>query len=71
MHDYTEAEDPPDELPRLLTPDELSDYLGVPIRTLDRWRSQGTGPPFVRFGRAIRYPVPRLLLWVNEQLDDT
>lgn len=38
------------------TVSDLADYLGVPVRTLDRWRQSKSGPPFVMFGRAIRYP---------------
>jgi len=56
-------------LPRMLDIDELSNYLGVPRRTLDGWRSRNSGPPFVKFGKAIRYPEHRLLRWVDEQLD--
>jgi len=59
----------PTALPRMLDIDELSAYLGVPRRTLDGWRSRKCGPPFVKFGKAIRYPEHRLLRWLEEQLD--
>ncbi|TAM66985.1 MAG: DNA-binding protein [Microbacteriaceae bacterium] len=32
---------PPSQLERLLTVEELSDYLGVPMRTLYDWRVDG------------------------------
>lgn len=52
--------------PALYTPDELSAYLGVPKKTLEFWRSTGSGPPFVRFGRSIRYPGDLLVSWMRE-----
>ncbi len=51
-------------LPHLLTPDEVASYLRIPRRTVDGWRQFGTGPPFVRLGRAIRYSAPELLTWI-------
>lgn len=56
-------------LPRMLDIDELSTYLGVPRRTLDGWRSRKSGPHFVKFGKAVRYPEHRLMRWLEEQLD--
>lgn len=56
-------------LPRMLDIDELSNYLGVPKRTLDGWRSRKSGPPYVKFGKAVRYPEHRLMRWLDERLD--
>jgi excisionase family DNA binding protein len=40
---------------------ETAKYLGVPARTLDRWRISGQGPKFVRLGpRQVRYRVADL-----------
>jgi excisionase family DNA binding protein len=36
-------------------PAEVSRYLGVPEGTLAKWRSQGSGPPFCKVGKHIRY----------------
>ena len=52
----------------LLTPDELSRYLGVPTGTLTNWRYQGRGPAFVRLGRHVRYRGRDIDEWVNGQL---
>jgi excisionase family DNA binding protein len=37
--------------------EELAEYLGVPIKTLYKWRQEGTGPCSVRVGRHVRYFV--------------
>lgn len=47
-------------LPRLLSTEDLSAYLDVPARTLDGWRNEGSGPPYVKFGGHVRYPEDAL-----------
>ena len=43
---------------RLLTPGEVGDMLGVGRKVLERWRSIGHGPVFVRLTtKTIRYPA--------------
>ncbi|MBC9956085.1 AlpA family transcriptional regulator [Yimella sp. cx-51] len=37
--------------------EELAEYLDVPIKTLYKWRQEGTGPASVRVGRHVRYFV--------------
>ena len=39
----------------LLTQREAALALRLSERTLERWRVQGTGPPFVRLNHSIRY----------------
>jgi GNAT superfamily N-acetyltransferase len=39
----------------LLTARELAAELKVAMRTLERWRRAGTGPPFSRFDHTVRY----------------
>lgn len=56
------------ELDALLTPTEVSDYLGVPVGTLANWRYQGRGPSFLRVGRHVRYRTEDLAMWVEAQL---
>jgi predicted DNA-binding transcriptional regulator AlpA len=42
--------------PRLLLPTEVAALLGVGVRTLERWRSTGEGPRYIRLSRkTIRY----------------
>lgn len=45
-------------LPLLLSPGEAAKLLGMSPRTLERWRSQGSGPPWLRMGSG-QQPVVR------------
>ncbi len=51
--------------PALLSTDELAAYLHIPKRTVEAWRATGDGPPFVRFGRRVRYPADQLAEWMR------
>jgi excisionase family DNA binding protein len=55
-------------LDRLLTVEELADYLGVPIATLYQWRHRGEGPPGFRVGRYIRYQRTDVEQWIRDRL---
>ncbi len=39
----------------LLTVDQLSEYLQVPVQTIYAWRHDGAGPKALKAGRALRY----------------
>ena len=56
---------------QLLTPDEVSAILGVPVKTLAHWRSQRTGPIFIRAGVHVRYRHIDLEAWIEDRLEDT
>lgn len=44
------------EFARLLTESEAATYLAVANKTLEKWRSLGCGPEFIRVGtRGVRY----------------
>lgn len=47
--------------------EELAEYLGVPIKTLYKWRQEGTGPCSVRVGRHVRYFVSDVRDWLNHR----
>jgi hypothetical protein len=36
----------------LLSPQQLADYLGVPLASVYRWRYEGTGPRGIKVGQA-------------------
>lgn len=39
----------------VLTIGEAARLIRVSAKTLDRWRLMGAGPPYLRFGRLVRY----------------
>ena len=54
----------------LMTPIDVSEYLGIPAGTLANWRYLGRGPAFLRVGRHVRYRAVDVTAWVDEQLND-
>jgi len=52
---------------RLMRPDELAAFLGIPLATIYRWRSRGDGPRGIRVGRHVRYRVEEVERWLDEQ----
>ncbi len=55
---------------RMTTPDELAEYLGVPLRTLYAWRYRGEGPKGYKIGRHIRYRLDDVEAWLERRSDD-
>ena len=45
---------------------ELAARLGLSPITLRKWRFEGRGPAFSRFGAAIRYPEAEITTWLAE-----
>lgn len=53
----------------LLTPQALAERLAVSVKTLERWRLQGEGPPFVRVSRkVIRYRGSDVARFIENQV---
>ena len=52
---------------RLLTPREAAKFLGVSESWLAKARMRGDGPPFVKFGRSVRYPTSGLNDYVRSR----
>lgn len=49
----------------LLRAEEVARILNTSVRTLDGWRRQGVGPPWVKLSRrAVRYAANGLTDWV-------
>ena len=49
----------------LMNETEAASRLGVAPKTLERWRSTGAGPLFVRIGsRHVRYTVEDIEAWI-------
>jgi excisionase family DNA binding protein len=51
----------------VLTAAQAAAYLQVPIETLRRWRSLGTGPRHAKVGRHVRYRQAALDRWLEER----
>lgn len=51
----------------LLTSAEVSEWLGVPRRTLDQWAYLGRGPAYVKAGQARRYDQRDVQAWIDSQ----
>ncbi len=54
---------------RLLGPEEVAAFLGVPLRTIYRWRSQREGPRGYRVGRHVRYRLVDVERWLEDRGD--
>ena len=51
---------------KLLSAEDVSEYLGVPVNTLYQWRHKGTGPTAFRVGRFLRYDPSEVRQWLAE-----
>lgn len=52
---------------RLLTRGEVQSYFGLSQRYLEISAVRGSGPPFFRIGRSVRYRVYDLREWISSQ----
>lgn len=59
------------KLDRLLSAEELAEYLTIPIATIYAWRYQGKGPPGFRVGRHLRYREGDVETWLIDQLAES
>jgi hypothetical protein len=53
--------------PTFLTPKETAAFLRLSDVTLARWRIEGIGPPYRKFGRRVVYARPDLVAWADSQ----
>ena len=54
-------------IPEMVTTKELAELIGVPVATLNNWRSIGRGPRSFRLGRAVKYLVADVAVWIEQQ----
>ncbi len=52
--------------PSLLTQQELAEYLEKSIAWCERSRWDGSGPKFIKVGRAVRYRAEDVLTWLEQ-----
>lgn len=48
-----------------LTPETLAERLGVPVKTVYQWNSEGTAPRRMKIGRHVRYKLADVIAWEN------
>jgi len=51
--------------PAALTTEAAATYLGLAESTLEKARVHGTGPKYVKLGRAVRYRIRDLDEWLE------
>jgi predicted DNA-binding transcriptional regulator AlpA len=54
----------------LLTPKEAAEFLKVSVSWLAKTRmpeKRGDGPPYIKFGKSVRYSEPALLEWLKSR----
>jgi predicted DNA-binding transcriptional regulator AlpA len=49
----------------LLNSKKAAAFLGVSERTLERLRTAGEGPKYVKFGMVVRYDPADILAWIE------
>lgn len=49
----------------LWAPQDVADYLGVPVATVYQWRHKGYGPSSRRVGRHLRYRPDEVEAWFS------
>lgn len=52
---------------RLLTPQDVADHCGVPVKTVYGWNTNGTGPRRIRVGKHVRFRQADLDAWLDSQ----
>ncbi|MEC4594207.1 MULTISPECIES: helix-turn-helix transcriptional regulator [Nitrospirillum] len=56
-------------IPRLLTPEEAGQLMGVAPQTLAHWRARGSGPAYVLLSaRCVRYDEAVLRTWLESRV---
>lgn len=52
----------------LARPAVVAEFLDVTEKTLENWRAQETGPPFIRInGRLVRYDMDAVEAWLADR----
>jgi excisionase family DNA binding protein len=54
---------------KLMSVEEVAEFLGVPVNTLYQWRHKGTGPDAFRVGRHLRYDPLAARGWLDAHME--
>lgn len=64
----TKKIDTPPAAPRVyLSPVQVAEMLGIPVKTVYTWNSEGTGPRYMHLGRHVRYLEAEVHIWAEAQ----
>jgi excisionase family DNA binding protein len=55
---------------RLMSEQELADYIGVHVTTVRRWRREGTGPPVHWARTRPRYRLAEVDAWLDRHPEE-
>lgn len=58
------------EAERLLTSEEVADWLQIPLSTVRQWRADRRGPRGYRLGKHVRYRREDVEEWLADRSDD-
>jgi excisionase family DNA binding protein len=50
---------------KLLSPKDVAQLTGLSVETLAQWRSQKRGIPYLKVGRAVRYDLSDVQLYLE------
>lgn len=50
-----------------LTEKQVADMICQSVRTIQKWRADGRGPCFHKFGQSVRYSLTDVEEWVAER----
>lgn len=56
---------------KMATTAELAAYLDIPAETLRDWRTNGTGPNYLKIGKHVRYRWSDIDKWEQANLQAT
>lgn len=65
---FGENPEAPSTADRLLSVEELADYLEVPVKTIYAWRHHSTGPRGFRVGKHLRFRWRDVQAWVAQRI---
>ncbi len=60
-----------ESLDRLLTVEDLAEYLDVPVATVYAWRYRRQGPPGFRVGKHLRFRWSDVERWIEDRIAET
>lgn len=50
---------------KLMTTQQLADYLEIAVSTILQYRAEGTGPQYIKLGHLVRYRVSDVEAWLE------